>query len=62
MTRNENFGSSYIWLCTNRNATIFKRCSFALQNESFYTVKRVLLESKTSPFGRQKDPFLNFEI
>ena len=33
----------------------FKRSPFALQKESFYTPKGVLLHTKRGPFARQKD-------
>ena len=38
---------------------VFKRSPFALQNESFYTPKGVLLPFKTSPFAHQKESFCN---
>ena len=36
---------------------LFKRSPFAFQNESFYSPKGVLLQSKTNPFTRQKESF-----
>ena len=37
------------------NPLIFKRTRFALQKDSFWCAKGVLLECKRTPFGRQKD-------
>ena len=51
-----------LWCCCgeitfNINIPLFKRSPFGFQNESFCSPKRVLLQCKTSPFGRQKDSF-----
>lgn len=36
-------------------AQCFKRSPFAVQKESFYSPKGVLLQCKTSPFGKHKN-------
>ena len=36
---------------------LFKRIPFALQKDSLYSQKGVLLQSKTNPFTRQKESF-----
>ena len=41
---------------------IFKRSPFAFQNESFWIAKRVLLKSKTNPFGELKLSFCSAEV
>ena len=41
---------------------ISKRGPFALQNESFYPAKGVLLGCKTNPFGRQKESFWKIKV
>ena len=41
---------------------IFKRSPFALQNESFWIAKRILLDCKTSPFEEQNESFCKAKV
>ena len=47
----------FIFCFPHLKTLLFKRSPFALQKESFYSPKGVLLQSKTNPFTRQKESF-----